>query len=83
MPPLWQRARSNRLRCRLRWDFTLTVARRCSLICCGVSVGGILRGDFDARRPRAVHHPVDMHRPRLRQGRLDRPILHRLRAPEG
>jgi len=42
-----------------------------------------LRGDFDARWSRAVHNPVNMHRPRLSQGCLDRPVLHRLRASEG
>lgn len=42
-----------------------------------------MRGDFDARRSRAVHNLVDMYRPRLSQGRLDRPVLHRLCASEG
>lgn len=47
------------------------------------SVGGILCGDFNARRPRVVHNPVDSHCPRLSQGCLDWPILHRLRTSEG
>jgi len=45
--------------------------------------GRILCGDLNARRPRAVHNLVDMHRPRLFQGCLDRSIIHRLRASEG
>lgn len=42
-----------------------------------------MRGDFNARRSCAVHNPINMQRPRLPQGRLDRSVLYRLRASEG